>query len=66
MPISDDSLRSRCEEVFGDALDTKRRAVLIATMENMEKGHPLLREQLSPRTEPGGHAGFLSSLAREK
>ena len=66
MPISDNSLKSRCEDVFGDSLDPERRSLLIATVENMEKGHPLLRERLSPQTEPAGHAGFLRSLAREK
>ena len=63
MPISDDSLKSRCENVFGDSLDPERRSTLIDTMENMEKGHPLLREHLSPTTEPAGHSGFLRSLA---
>lgn len=63
MPISDDSLKSRCEDVFGDSLDPERRSLLIATVENMEKGHPRLREHLSPKTEPAGHAGFLRSLA---
>ena len=66
MSISDDSLKSRCDDVFGDPLDSDRRAVIIATIENMEKGHPRLREHLSPKTEPGGHARFLRSLAREK
>ena len=66
MPVSDDSLKSRCGDVFGDSLDSERRAVIITTMENMEKGHSLLREHLSPKTEPAGHSGFLRSLAREK
>ena len=66
MPISDDSIQSRCGKVFGDSLDAGRRAVLIHIVENMESGHLLLREHLSPKTEPGGHAGFLRSLAREK
>jgi len=66
MPISDDSLKSRCDDVFGDSLDSERRSVIIATIENMEKGHPRLREHLSQKTEPGGHSGFLRSLAREK
>ncbi len=66
MPISDDSLKSRCEDVFGDSLDSERRSLLIATIENMERGHPLLREHLSPKTEPAGHSRFLHSLAREK
>lgn len=66
MPISDDSLKSRCENVFGDSLDSERRSLLIATMESMEKGHPELVEHLSPQTEPAGHSGFLRSLTREK
>ncbi|MDE0331437.1 MAG: hypothetical protein OXL41_06160 [Nitrospinae bacterium] len=66
MPISDDSIKSRCENIFGDPLDFERRSLLITTMENMEKGHPQLREHLSSKTEPAGHSGFLHSLAREK
>ena len=65
MPISDDSLKSRCEDVFGDSLDSERRSLLIATIENMEAGHPRLREHLSP-TEPAGHSGFLRFFVREK
>lgn len=66
MPISDDSLKSRCENMFGDSLDSERRAAIIATMESMEKGNPQLVEHLSPETEPAGHSGFLRSLTREK
>lgn len=66
MSISEDSLISRCEDVFGDSLDPERRAAIIATMENMEKGNPQLVENLSPKTEPAGHSGFLRSLTREK
>ncbi len=66
MPISDDALKTRCGDLFGDQLDAERRAVIIATMENLEKGHPQLLEHLSSQTEPAGHTGFLRSLAREK
>ncbi len=65
MPISEAELQTRCEALFGDALDTERRAALRAALASIEKGHPRLMESLDARTEPAGHAGFLRSLAGE-
>ena len=62
MAISDDALKARCADAFGDALDPERRAAL----EALDRGRPALLERLSPQAEPAGHAGFLRSLAREK
>ncbi len=64
MTISDDALKARCAEVFGDELDPERRAAVIAALESLERGHPSLLERLSPEAEPAGHAGFLRSLTR--
>ncbi len=66
MPISDDSLQSRCEDVFGNSLDPEERAFIGTALGSLEKGHPQLVEHLSSKTEPSGHAGFLRLLAGEK
>ena len=66
MAISDDALKNRCADAFGDALDPERRAAVAAALEALDRGRPALLERLSPQAEPAGHAGFLRSLAREK
>ena len=66
MSISDDSLKSRCDDVFGDSLDQEERAFISAALGTLEKRHPQLLEHLSSTTEPAGHAGFLRYLAGEK
>ena len=66
MPISDDSLQTRCEDVFGDSLNPEDRVFIRAALNSLEKGHSPLLEHLSSKTEPAGHAGFLRSIAGEK
>ncbi len=65
MTIPDEEMLRRCQEVFGEPLDSDRRARLANILDTMAQANLQIVKALEIGSEPMGHAAILKSARRD-
>ena len=65
MPIPEEEMMRRCEEVFGGPLDANRRASLAGILDTLARVNIQIVDILKSDSEPMGHTAVLKSARHD-
>ncbi len=65
MPIPDEEMMRRCQEVFGGPLDADRRARLAGILDTLARANIQIVDILEGDSEPMGHTAILRSARHD-
>jgi hypothetical protein len=65
VPIPDEEMMRRCEEVFGGPLDANRRASLAGILDTLVRANTRIVGILKRDSEPMGHTAVLKSTRHD-